>query len=81
MAPKDEVYSKKNPEVYLTKKCPECYVHLPMDAKVCTSCKARVGEVDKLGFAIKPTDWWGYLIAVLSIVGFVVFMWWAFFRE
>jgi hypothetical protein len=37
--------------------------------------------VDKLGFAEKPFDWLGYLMAAVSIVGFVIFMWWGFFRE
>jgi hypothetical protein len=37
--------------------------------------------VDKLGFAKKPVDWKGYLAATISIVIFVVFMWWAFFWE
>lgn len=66
---------------HLTKKCPECYAYLPLHAKVCNICQAKVGEVDKLGFAGKPFDWWGYLIAIVSVAGFAIFMWWAFFRE
>jgi hypothetical protein len=66
---------------YSTKKCPACYVHLPLNAKECHACKAKVGDVDKLGFAEKPIDWLGYLVAGVSILVFAVFMWWAFFRE
>ena len=74
-------YSKGNDQQHLTKKCPECYAYLPLQAQVCTACNAKVGEVDKLGFAHRPFDWLGYLLAVVSIVGFTVFIWWAFFRE
>jgi hypothetical protein len=66
---------------YATKKCPDCYMHLPLNAKECQACKTKVGDVDKLGFAKKPADWKGYLAATISIGVFVVFMWWAFFRE
>ena len=66
---------------YATKKCPDCYAHLPLNAKECHSCKAKVGDVDKLGFAEKPADWLGYLVAAVSIIIFVVFIWWGFFIE
>ena len=79
--PEEEYYRPREASDYLTKKCPHCYAYLPLDATVCTSCKSRVGEVDKLGFAKKPFDWRGYLMAVLSIAALVVFCWWAFFRQ
>ncbi|CAB1058784.1 hypothetical protein D1BOALGB6SA_3541 [Olavius sp. associated proteobacterium Delta 1] len=79
--PDQKSRSKLDSDDYLTKKCPHCYAYLPLQAKVCTACQKKVGEVDKLGFAEKPVDWWGYLIAVVSIAGFVYFMWWGFFRE
>ena len=79
--PEEKSYSKQNAEQHLTKKCPECYTYLPLNAQVCTACKAKVGEVDKLGFAEKPVDWLGYLLAAVSIIGFAIFIWWAFFRE
>jgi hypothetical protein len=66
---------------YITKKCPDCYVYLPLSAKECHSCKAKVGDVDKLGFAEKPADWLGYIVAGVAILVFAVFMWWGFFRE
>ena len=73
--------NKKKNDYYTTKKCPFCYVHLPLDAPSCTACKSKVGDVDKLGFAVKPIDWWGYLSAAIFITGFALFAWWAFFRE
>jgi uncharacterized protein (DUF983 family) len=82
MARSDSRYSKTTSiGTHLTKKCPHCYAHLPLNAKTCSSCKAKVGDVDKLGFAQKPADWLGYIIAGISILGFVVFVWWAFLRE
>jgi hypothetical protein len=80
VSPKRTSRSKTKVE-YATKKCPDCYVHLPLNAKECHACKAKVGDVDKLGFAEKPADWRGYLVALVSIGIFVVFMWWAFFVE
>ncbi len=79
--PEAQRYGKGKEDQHLTKKCPECYTYLPLEARICTACQAKVGEVDKLGFAGKPVDWLGYLIAAASIIIFAVFMWWAFFRE
>jgi len=66
---------------YATKKCPDCYVHLALHVKKCHACNAKVGDVDKLGFAEKPVDWLGYLVAAVSILVFAAFIWWGFFRE
>lgn len=73
--------SAKKKLEFATKKCPDCYVHLPLNAKECHACKAKVGEVDEIGFAEKPVDWKGYLFAIISIAVFAVFFWWAFFVE
>ena len=81
MEPEKQHTKQKTINSYLTKKCPACYTHLPLNARVCTSCKVKVGDVDKLGFAQKPTEWWSYLIAGVSVLGFAVFMWWAFFKD
>jgi hypothetical protein len=70
---------KKN--IYTTKKCPFCYVYMPLGAIQCPACKRKVGKIDKLGFATKPVDWRAYLYSLLAIVAFIVFMWWAFLRE
>jgi hypothetical protein len=67
-------YGKEKPRVHMTKKCPYCYVYLQLHATRCTACNKRVGDVDKLGFASKPFDWYGYLIAIVSILAFCFFM-------
>ncbi len=77
----DAPYSRSGRSSYMTKKCPECYTYLPLHTTKCPSCKAKLGEVDKLGFATRPFDWAGYLIAILSIAGLAVFIWWGFFRD
>lgn len=79
--PEDQSHTKNKESNYLTKKCPQCYTYLPLHAQECTACNAKVGEVDKLGFAEKPFDWLGYVLAALAIAGFAIFMWWAFFSE
>jgi hypothetical protein len=80
MAP-DRSKSRGGSGQYSTKKCPFCYTYLPLHANRCTACKKKIGEVDKLGFASKPFDWGGYVIAIASIIAFSIFMWWGFFRE
>lgn len=72
---------KRRPPQHPVKKCPECFTYLPLDAAKCHDCGARVDEVDWLGFAKKPIDWRGYIIAALVVVSYCVFMWWAFFRD
>ncbi len=72
---------RQSPTTHMTKKCPECYAYMPLEARTCPACKRKIGEVDALGFAKKPFDWQGYLIAAVCIAAFVVFMWWGFFRE
>jgi len=79
--PKEQNSVKQETTRHIIKKCPECYTYLPLRAKVCPACQAKVGDVDKLGFAGKPFDWQGYLGAGISIVAFVIFIWWAFVRE
>jgi hypothetical protein len=66
---------------FVIKKCPECYTHLPLKTRKCPSCNTKIGDVDKLGFATRPVDWSGYLIAIISILGFCLFVWWGFFKE
>ena len=79
--PDEQSSSKLDSAKYITKKCPHCYAFMPLHAQACPACQKKVGGVDKLGFAKKPVDWLGYLIAVIFIVGFGIFMWWGFFRE
>ena len=62
-----------------TKKCPYCYTHLPLDVKICFSCKKKVGKVEKHGMAKKPVDWISYIVCLIAWLGFFLYMWWAFF--
>ncbi len=77
----DAKSTSKRKQSFATKKCPDCYVHLPLSATQCHACNAKVGNVDRLGFAEKPADWLGYLVAAISIIVFAIFFWWAFFVE
>ena len=74
-------HSKGKKQIHMTKKCPYCYAYLALQATQCSACMKRVGEVDNLGFAAKPFDWFGYTIAIVAIIVFCAFMWWGFFRE
>lgn len=71
----------RRPPQHPVKKCPECFAYLPLDAQKCHDCGTRLEEVDWLGFAKKPIDWRGYLIAFLVVVAYCVFIWYAFFRD
>jgi len=69
--------AKHDPEPFhfSTKKCWECFTHLPLNAAVCNVCKKKVGKVNRYGIAEKPTDWKAYIIAgfaILLLVAFVV---------
>ena len=64
---------------FSTKKCYECFTHLPLDAEVCPSCKKKVGKANKIGVAEKPTDWKGYFICLLIWIGLGIFIWKGFF--
>lgn len=77
----DQSNSKLDPAKFVTKKCPHCYAYMPLYDKACPACQRKVGAVDKLGFAEKPVDYLGYLIAGILVVGFSIFIWWGFFRE
>ena len=79
--PGDAPYTRPGSSSFVSKKCPECFTYLPLNTKKCPECKTKLGDVNKLGFATRPFDWAGYLIAVLSIVGLIVFIWWGFFSD
>ncbi len=69
----------KNPEHYLVKRCPECFINLPMDATKCYSCKTKVGDVDHYGKAKKKTNWYSYIICIGAWGFLIVYIGWAFF--
>ena len=66
---------------YETKKCPECFTHLPLKAEKCNVCNTRVGGVNKHGTAKKPVDWRGYTICFLAWLVLGIYIWWAFLKE
>jgi hypothetical protein len=69
------------PTIHITKKCPECFTYLPLNATECSSCGKAVGPVTRLGLAQKPTNVKGYVVAGLAILAFIIFVWWGFFTE
>lgn len=69
------------PHGHMTKKCPECFAHLPLDAKVCDACGRRVGAVNRIGLAETPPNIKGYVLAGIAILAFLIFVWWGFFNE
>ena len=70
---------RENGPTYMTKKCPECFTHLPLKVTSCHVCGQKVGEVDSRGMARKPVDWKAYLISVIAVAALGTFIWWAFF--
>lgn len=81
MGDKKNTNSPKDPEErreVAVKRCPDCFVNLPIDAKRCFSCNARVGGVDKHGKAKPAVDWVAYIICILSWTIFFVYIKWAF---
>ena len=66
---------------HMTKKCPHCFIYLPLDAQRCNSCGSPVGPVNRLGLAEKVTNWRSYLAALAAILAFCGFLWWGFFME
>lgn len=62
-----------------SKKCPECYTYVPLDAKICPSCKAAIGQIKDHGMAEKPTNWKAYIICAIAWLVFLLYVKWAFF--
>lgn len=62
----------------IVKRCPECFVHLPLDAKECFSCHTKIGKVDRHGKAKKTPNWISYIICIVSWAIFIIYMKWAF---
>lgn len=66
---------------HMTKKCPECFAYLRLDAKVCHSCGKSVGAVSPIGLAEKTPNVKGTVMAVVAALAFIVFVWWGFFTD
>jgi hypothetical protein len=69
------------PAASATKRCPECTVHIPIDATRCTDCGKRVGPVDKSGVARRATNYRAYAEMIIAFVVFGLFVWWFFFKD
>jgi hypothetical protein len=67
------------PAAHMTKKCPWCFTYLNLSDRTCHACGKKVGAVNKLGLATKPTDYRGYAVAAVCILVAAIFFWWAFF--
>jgi len=73
--------NQKSKQAYETKKCPECFTHLPLNAEKCSVCKTPVGAVNRHGTAKKPIDWRGYSICLLAWLILGIYIWWAFLKD
>lgn len=67
--------NKKTPKKFTTKKCYECFTHVPLDAEVCPSCKSKLGKVNNIGLAEKPTNWMSYIVCLAVWIALAVFLW------
>jgi len=64
---------------HASKKCPECYTYIPIDAQMCPSCKTRVGKVTRSGMAARRTNWKANIICIIAFIVFAAFIKYAFF--
>ncbi|MBS3758196.1 MAG: hypothetical protein KGY61_05995 [Desulfobacterales bacterium] len=71
--------SKESRKDLQVKRCPECFINLPIDAKECFSCHAKVGAPNKHGVAKKRGDWIHYVTCVVAWAIFIAYLKWAFF--
>jgi hypothetical protein len=71
---------KRPVQRFVSKKCPYCFVYLPLQAERCHSCKRKVGQADDFGMARKPVDWKAYAICLVAWVAFVYYIWRVFFK-
>ncbi len=60
------------------KKCPYCYAYVAVKDARCKACGRRVGAADSSGWARKVLDWRAYLGAIVAVIMFMAFCWWAF---
>lgn len=64
---------------YSSKKCPECYEYVPLEANICPSCKTRLGKVQEHGMAERLTNWKGYILCGILWLILAIYLKWAFF--
>ncbi|MBW2611787.1 MAG: hypothetical protein JRE12_05400 [Deltaproteobacteria bacterium] len=77
MKKENDLVVRKEPQV--SKKCPYCYVHIPLKVEICPSCKQKVGMVDRHGMATRRVEWMSYIICFLAWLTLGLYIWFAFF--
>jgi len=74
--------ARKSSRTHSVKKCPECFVYLPLHEKRCPSCKTKLADVDqKTGIAKKPVDWKAYFMCLASMALLAFFVWWFLLKD
>jgi ribosomal protein L40E len=63
----------------MVKRCPECFINLPIDARECYSCHTKIGGIDRFGRAKKRGTWVSYVICLITWAIFIGYIKWAFF--
>jgi hypothetical protein len=66
--------------MYQTKKCPECYSYLEVEANACDVCNTRVKKTYSGGLAKRAINWISYAHCFLAWVCLGIFVWWGFFK-
>jgi RNA polymerase subunit RPABC4/transcription elongation factor Spt4 len=74
---KTDILEREYPDS--SKKCPECYTYVSAEAKVCPSCKSRIGKRTTHGMADTPINWKAYIVCALAWLTLIVYVKWAFF--
>ncbi len=78
---KDSAADKVETKTFTVKKCPYCYTYVAVKDMQCNACGKRVGVVDSSGWARKVFDWQAYLGAVVAVIMFLAFYYWAFIAK
>ena len=64
---------------HLVKRCPNCFINLPIETTRCYSCNTKVGKVDRHGKAKRKINWYSYLICIAAWAFLILYLKWAFF--
>lgn len=67
--------------MYQTKKCPECYSYLYVEAGECDVCETQVRNAFNGGLAKRSINWMSYVQCFLAWVCLGIFVWWSFFQK
>ena len=70
---------KDQDPMYPSKKCPECYTYIPLDALICPYCATRVGKIEAGGMASRRTNWKTNIVCIVTWLIFFLFIKYAFF--